>query len=277
MRRDGAIQVSPRGVAIHDRKGKVHSFEWTTVERILAYKLDLITTDDVCLEFLAGDRSYMAHEEAVGWQDLTAKVIERFPIPTSWLENVIRSPFATNMSVVWNRATQDALASLDSTQIEELWRLSRSDFLSDGALRDIYLTETAAEDWNNMLAVARGTFGPVGITSDARELKHDLTAKHFTGKKRAIVRLRAGVIAVTGYCFDASEIKLSFAPQELQCSSDLAQLLRFVISIACYLKRPAVIAPENARNLAIFHIQPTGEVEYRSPACGLSSSLNCNN
>lgn len=50
MKDRGSIEVTPQGVTIHDRRGEAHSFTWSSVDRILCYKVDLITTDDVCFE-----------------------------------------------------------------------------------------------------------------------------------------------------------------------------------------------------------------------------------
>lgn len=265
MKAYGTVELSAEGVLIRDRKNNAHSFEWSAVRRILAYKLDLITTDDVCLEFCTEDRSYIVDEETVGWSELTAHVSHHFSISTQWLEKLVQPPFATNTSVLWNRATDDALTRFAGADLGELWHASSSDFASDGALRDIYFTETNVEHWNSMLAVARGMFGPVNVTFGARELKHDLTAKHFAGKERALVQLSVGGINVTGYCFSTTELELSFAPVQLHDSSDLAQLLRFVISVSSYISRPALITPENAREIPILQVQPTGAVEFCSP------------
>jgi hypothetical protein len=140
----GSIQLTSVGVSIRDRRSRVHAFEWKSVERILAYKVDLITTDDVCLEFIAAGKFFIADEETNGWSDLTTEVNQRFPIHRSWLEDVIDPAFTTNLVVLWDRSVQEALLSLSSERVEQLWQLLQRDFRPDGAHRKRRLPDQKA-------------------------------------------------------------------------------------------------------------------------------------
>ena len=71
MRADRKIETSPQGVAIRGPEGQACEFDWSLVERITAYKIDLITTDQVRIEFAVGGRNYVAAEETPGWEELT--------------------------------------------------------------------------------------------------------------------------------------------------------------------------------------------------------------
>ena len=197
-----------RGVSIGDHGLQNHSFEWMSVERILAFKVDLLTTDEVALEFIAGGRSYIVGEDTDGWSDLLSEISRRYPILTSWFENVLQPPFATNLGIVWDRSVNEAVLALSAERVEELWQLAMPDFCSDGALRDIYVHDTTEAEWNAMLAVARGMFAPVLVTAASGPVKCDLSPQHYTGKQRAQIIFNVGPVEIIGHCFDVSTIEL---------------------------------------------------------------------
>ena len=74
MKRERVIERSAEGVTIRDQRGSECRFEWRAVSRIETYKLDLLSTDAVCLEFVVDGRSCVADEEATGWEELIAEM-----------------------------------------------------------------------------------------------------------------------------------------------------------------------------------------------------------
>lgn len=235
------------------------------MERILAYKLDLLTTDDVCLEFIVGDESYVADEEMNGWSELTGEMNQRFLILSSWLENILQPPFATNFAILWDRQIQETVLALSSERVDQLWRLSQRDFQSDGSLRDIYVRGTNQTDWNAVLAVVRGMFAPVRVTTGEGSAMNHLSPNHFNGKQRVQVTFNIGDVEIIGHYFEASAIELSLDPKSVITSAVLGELLRFAVSVARFVGRTVVITPENAPDLPIFMVQPTGHVEFLAP------------
>jgi hypothetical protein len=107
MRNYRVIEVSLDRVVMRDG-GDICSFAWSEVRRIVAYKRDLITTDQVCLEFELGDRTCIADEEASGWEELTSQMTKRFSLDAEWLARVVQPAFATNMAVLWDAAVDRA-------------------------------------------------------------------------------------------------------------------------------------------------------------------------
>jgi hypothetical protein len=81
--------------------------QWEAVDEIVAYKRDMIATDDICLGFRArgSDDFYSADEDMPGWVRLQQALRERFGIRREeWLAEVTLPPFATNWTVLWTRA-----------------------------------------------------------------------------------------------------------------------------------------------------------------------------
>jgi hypothetical protein len=103
MTHDATVHVTADGVVLHKDDRVVWTIRWDEVTRIEAYKIDLITTDVVCLEFVSATLSGVVDEETPGWKQLTIAVAERFPVRSDWRSVVVKPPFATNRSILWDR------------------------------------------------------------------------------------------------------------------------------------------------------------------------------
>ena len=232
--------------------------KWSDVARIEAYKVDAHTTDDVCLALCTTDLAHIVDEETPGWTELVHAIIERFPVRADWLSVVAQPPFATNRSILWDRAAASAMQR--AAPAGELWRQARADFQADGALRDIYISNTAVDDWNTTIALARGTCGDVTLSSGSGEpILHDLGERHFAGESRALVTIRVDGVAMIGHCFSAAEIELSFDPADVDGIERFAALVRFLAALAAVLQRTVRITPENLPDGPIIDIAPDGE------------------
>jgi len=262
------IEVTAEEVVIRDSLGNKCRVEWSAVSRIEASKVDLLTADDVRVELVTGDRSCVASEDDAGWEQLMNRLRTHFPISQTWRENVLQPPFATNRAVLWDRRVHEAQTRWKSSNLEALWQLSRGDFASDGALRDMYVHDVGVAEWNDIVAVARGTCSGLSVTSLGEQVPHELAKDHFVSDSRATIVFRVGSVGISGHCFDSSKIELSFAPYEITSSIDLGHLLEFAVTVAAFLQRPAFVTPENLAEAPIFRIDPNGDVQFFAPGAG---------
>jgi len=80
---------------------------WSDVERVTAFKRDLLVVDLICLRFDAtDDRAYGVNEEMVGWDELLTALPECLPGCLSGqaiLDLVVQPPMASNETVVFER------------------------------------------------------------------------------------------------------------------------------------------------------------------------------
>jgi hypothetical protein len=89
------------GFSLHTT-GKFYS--WTDIEEVSAYKVDLITTDDICLDISFQDFILTISEEVPGFPLFIEKLIEALPgIDGDWEAKVIKPPFATNQTIIYKR------------------------------------------------------------------------------------------------------------------------------------------------------------------------------
>jgi hypothetical protein len=227
---DPTIIVTDDGVSLRDREGDAWVVRWEEVERIEAYKLDLITTDKVCLSLVARGLLHVVDEETRGWPELTRVLDERFALKGDWLDVVTHPAFATNRSILWDRKVRSAL---DAITIE-------SDYASDGAF-DLYVHGTTVENWDDMLALARGSFGVVEVSA-----------------ARKPIGIRIGGLVLAGH-WAKTEIMLSV---QIASPAESGALLRFAVGTATLLARPVLITPKNLPANPIFSISPAGHVRY---------------
>jgi len=212
------------------------SLLWSDIDQIQAFKLDLITREDICLELVAGQKAYTIDDETSGWSELLDEIGRQFHIAADWLSIVVTPVFATNRSVLWDRRVASALQRFAS-DASSLRLTSKCNLVVKG---------TTLQDWNDALAVVRGMFGMVEVDSNGTPLLQGLTSRHFHGEHQARISFRAGDIHVRGTCMNASQIEFEVPPGDVQSDADRDLLLRLLVIMSAYLRREAVITTQGA-------------------------------
>ena len=85
-------------------EGGPQEIKWKDILKIAVYKLDLMTTDELCLEMFWQDLRITFTEETPGWYQFLDRLEGAFPsIPKDWWGKVIHPAFATNYTVLYER------------------------------------------------------------------------------------------------------------------------------------------------------------------------------
>jgi hypothetical protein len=77
---------------------------WSEVKEILAFKVDQLTFDCICLGFRISNQGhyYQVDEEMMGYRELVEEIEQRFPDHNPrWFHQVAFPAFATNYTTVW--------------------------------------------------------------------------------------------------------------------------------------------------------------------------------
>ena len=106
-----AIEVDESGVALREMSastaGVIVSWSWSSVERVQAFKRDLVVVDLICLQFsLAGGKVIEVDEEMKGFEALVAVMPQQLlgcPPFAEWWHPVAVPAFATNERVLYAR------------------------------------------------------------------------------------------------------------------------------------------------------------------------------
>ncbi|MGN6121393.1 MAG: hypothetical protein ACTHOJ_00410 [Sphingomonas oligoaromativorans] len=75
----------------------------STVDRVVFYKRDEITTDLICCDVLASGQFWTFHEEAACWSDLIEHLSRLPGFRSDWYEAVVHPPFSASETVAYER------------------------------------------------------------------------------------------------------------------------------------------------------------------------------
>lgn len=103
------IVTTDNGIAIVTAKS-TDAVSLDEVRVIVAYKLDELTNDLVCCDIVTGaadgEQIRTIHEELLGF-DAAMKAFEALPgFDRQWRDAVVSPPFATNRTVIYDRAAR---------------------------------------------------------------------------------------------------------------------------------------------------------------------------
>jgi hypothetical protein len=85
-------------------KKHVEKLNYVDIDRIVAYKLDLFTTDEICMDIFSGDWIITFSESLSGWHRLLENLSAAFPtIPENWDNQIMFPAFATNYTILFER------------------------------------------------------------------------------------------------------------------------------------------------------------------------------
>jgi len=83
---------------------ELYSIKWTDIERLQAYKVDLMTTDEICMDVTFNNRWIMITEETLGWYQFIEKIKSALPeINNTWEASVLKSPFEYDLTTIYER------------------------------------------------------------------------------------------------------------------------------------------------------------------------------
>ena len=99
---DRICQVDNAGLTISVKKQESR-IEWGEVKSLVAFKVNKLTYDSICLQIDYGQNiSIVALEETEGWESLVKGVKANFPsVNSTWDIDIIQPPFAENFTVLY--------------------------------------------------------------------------------------------------------------------------------------------------------------------------------
>lgn len=80
------------------------TIRWEEIDRINAYKKDLVAYDLIVLEIVCGDYVLTLDEVSPGWFSFILKLKDVFKtIPKDWDINIIQPPFKENYTILFKK------------------------------------------------------------------------------------------------------------------------------------------------------------------------------
>lgn len=99
----GKFGYDDDGFTIDFTSGPLKIF-WTDIEQLIAYKQDMFTYDEVCIDIKYNDLVITISEATPGWYQFIIKTKQVFPsISATWDIDIVHPAFETNLTILYQR------------------------------------------------------------------------------------------------------------------------------------------------------------------------------
>ncbi len=127
---------------------------------------------------------------------------------------------------------------------QSLFECCKQDFVSDGALKDIYILESNLIDWQQALNVAFG-YPITGFFVDRNPQSPISTAQDiFSLRPNASPQLNfdIGGIDIACHFFDSTEIEFDFVPNQITSIREFESLTSFIERLGVACGKPVLVS-----------------------------------
>lgn len=100
----GIFEYSENGFKITDENSS-NTYEWNNIETVLAYKIDLLTYDEICIDVYTDDlNKFTISESTWGWFQFISRLSENIKaIQIDWYINITNPAFETNLTLLYDK------------------------------------------------------------------------------------------------------------------------------------------------------------------------------
>jgi hypothetical protein len=134
-------------------------------------------------------------------------------------------------------------------------------FVPDGGLRDIYVHDVAAAEWQAALDHVRRSYGALGFYLDGRAAPLPPTAADALASRPAaspMLSIPLGAVTLNCHFFAATEIEFDLDPEDVQGEAGRATVVSFMRGLAVAVGRPVELTMENMPEHIFLRVEPTG-------------------
>ena len=97
-----SIITQKSGIEIQ-HNGNTTFIEWDSINRLVGFKIDKYTIDEICLQIEFKNQSIIVTEEYTGWRELINKTLIHFPnINKNWEGTIAIPAFEKNETELFN-------------------------------------------------------------------------------------------------------------------------------------------------------------------------------
>lgn len=151
------------------------------------------------------------------------------------------------------------------------WEECRIEFVRDGGLRDIVISNTTLDDWE---AAYKFVLCKTGVSyhydNEVRPAPDSVRQVFASGEgHRSMLSLSLSGVLIHIYFFVRDEIEAVFNPGDVNSQATLDVLLDFVRGLGDAVGRPASVSPSGLRDCLMFTYDPaSGAMTYHAPRFG---------
>ena len=97
------VDLTENGFVIN-YNGEITQFEWNEIDKLIGFKFDRITIDEICLNIEAENKIAITTEDFIGWRDFMNELLKKFPEIDEHWEGIIAKPaFERKETELYNR------------------------------------------------------------------------------------------------------------------------------------------------------------------------------
>ncbi|MFH7003642.1 hypothetical protein [Flavobacterium bizetiae] len=100
----GIFEYSENGFKITDENSS-NTYEWNNIETVLAYKIDLLTYDEICIDVYTDDlNKFTISESTWGWFQFISRLSENIKaIQIDWYITIANPAFEKNLTLLYDK------------------------------------------------------------------------------------------------------------------------------------------------------------------------------
>ena len=99
-----SIRLLDKGFCISIETG-IKDIFWNDIKELHAYKKDLLTYDEICIDIVLPESIITITEEIEGWVEFTEKMNKIFPsINKEWYADIMLPAFKTNFTILYKKS-----------------------------------------------------------------------------------------------------------------------------------------------------------------------------
>lgn len=84
--------------------GEIIQFKWSEIMKLTGFKIDWLTTDDICLKIESENKTSLVTVEFEDWRSFMNELLNRFPqIDKNWEGIIARPSFGRNETELYKR------------------------------------------------------------------------------------------------------------------------------------------------------------------------------
>lgn len=106
MKQVAEIKFLPKAFEISNGNVK-HQIAWDEIEKIIAYKIDIFTVDEFCIDIIIGSTVYTISEEFHNWDAFVKVIKDMLPSKKDWFSEVAHPAFKRNETVLFEKSNTD--------------------------------------------------------------------------------------------------------------------------------------------------------------------------
>ncbi|MDE1130055.1 MAG: hypothetical protein OSA49_00695 [Ascidiaceihabitans sp.] len=126
------------------------------------------------------------------------------------------------------------------------WQDCRKAFYLDGSLRDIYVRNTTAADWDVFLDAVSSKITATFVDGEPHPLPTQASEIfEIENKKSFLLEILLGQVKIKCHFFTEQEIELSIDPSEVTSQAELNAVVDVLTIIGCALGRDVILTDEN--------------------------------